>query len=386
MNKNNIFITIKKELRSIFRDKKTIGMILGFPFVIAIFIFLFGFMEDSMMGAGDKKYNIGFNYQVNEVENKLMEKYNIVPKYYNDDEIMNAYEDGIIEAYVLYEVDKLNYVIYSTSDVNGLNVSGLISNYLDDYNQYLGNMKLIDQNISPEEVFDNFTFEMKSLEGEELTANSFMLDLVMNMAFVYIIMAITLAAVNMATSAIAVEKEHGTLETILTLPITTSELIIGKYLATVVIGIFASVIGFFITIISFFIASNIFEVFEKFSISFGAVIWGILICIVASLLIGGLAIALTSSAKTYKEAQASGQILSLLCVVPLFFSYLSVDLGSLCYYIPILNYTTILLELYSGNFESLNLFITVGSTVVYVVVILWFMLKKFKSEKVLFGS
>ena len=40
MNKNNILITVKKELRSMFRDKKTLFMIFGFPFIIA-FIDLF---------------------------------------------------------------------------------------------------------------------------------------------------------------------------------------------------------------------------------------------------------------------------------------------------------------------------------------------------------
>ena len=39
MNKNNILVTIKKELRSMFRDKKTLFMIFGFPFIIAFFIF-----------------------------------------------------------------------------------------------------------------------------------------------------------------------------------------------------------------------------------------------------------------------------------------------------------------------------------------------------------
>ena len=43
MNKNNILVTIKKELRSMFRDKKTMFMIFGFPFIIAFFIFLMGF-------------------------------------------------------------------------------------------------------------------------------------------------------------------------------------------------------------------------------------------------------------------------------------------------------------------------------------------------------
>ena len=68
MNKNNIFITIKKELRSMFRDKKTMFMIFGFPFIIAFFIFLMGVMEESAMGEGGTSYNVGFNYEINEVE------------------------------------------------------------------------------------------------------------------------------------------------------------------------------------------------------------------------------------------------------------------------------------------------------------------------------
>ena len=74
MNKNNILITIKKELRSIFRDKKTICYIFGFPFIIAFLIFLMGYMEDAIMNEdSDTKYSIGINYEVNEIEKTLME-------------------------------------------------------------------------------------------------------------------------------------------------------------------------------------------------------------------------------------------------------------------------------------------------------------------------
>ena len=75
MNKNNILVTIKKELRSMFRDKKTLFMIFGFPFVIAFFIFLMGFMEESVLGEGGTTYNVGFNYTINEVEETLLDSY-----------------------------------------------------------------------------------------------------------------------------------------------------------------------------------------------------------------------------------------------------------------------------------------------------------------------
>lgn len=387
MNKTNIFITIKKELRSMFRDKKTLLMIFGFPFIIAFFIFLMGFMEDSVMGEGGTVYTVGFNYTVNEVEKTLLEQYSLEYKEYNNkNELDNAFKDGDISGYVIYDKYDNLYTIYSDNGMSGMNASTFLASYLEDYNQYLGNLKLIDQNINPNDVYNNFKVDMKNISGEELSTSSFLVELVMSLSFTYIIMAITLAAVNMATSAIAVEKEHGTLETILTLPITTNELIIGKYLANVIIGSVASLIGFFLTIISFGIAKNMFVIYEDFSITFGAIVWGILICIIASFLIGGLAIAITSKAKSYKEAQASGQVLNYLCMVPIFMTYLDFKVSTTYYIIPILNYTTILMDLYTGSFEYINLLITIFSTIVFVAVVLWLLLKTFKSEKVLFGE
>ena len=386
MNKNNVFITIKKELRSMFRDKKTMFMIFGFPFVIAFLIFLMGIMEESMLGEGTVKYKVGINYSVSEVEKELIKQYSLSYEYFNDiSNIEDSFENGDISGYILYDKEKNNYVIYTDSSVTGLNVSSFASAYLEKYNLYLGDLKLISQNVDPTDVYDNFTIELKDISGEELSTSSFLIELVMSLSFTYIIMAITLAAVNMATSAIAVEKEHGTLETILTLPITTNELIIGKYLANVIIGTVASLIGYFLTIGSFGIAKNIFTIYEDFSISFSAIILGIVICVLASFLIGGLAIAITSSAKTYKESQAAGQILNYVCMAPIFMTYLEFKATSIYYLIPILNYTTILMDLFTGKVELINLVLVIVSTVVCLVVVLSLLLKRFKSEQILFG-
>jgi sodium transport system permease protein len=319
MNKNNIFITIKKELRSMFRDKKTLFMIFGFPFVIAFMIFLMGFMEESILGEDGTTYNVGFNFTVNEVQQTLLDEYSLENKYFDSvDEMKDAFEDGEISGYLVYEEDDNVYTIYTDTSMGGMNVSTFLASYLEDYNQYLGNLKLVNQNIDPLDIYNNFTVEMKNVSGEELSTSGFLVETVMSLAFTYIIMAITLAAVNMATSAIAVEKEHGTLETILTLPITTNELIAGKYLANVIIGGVSSLIGFALTIGSFAIAKNMFEIYKDFSISFGAIAWGVVICILASFLIGGLAIAITAKTKSYKEAQAAGQVLNYLCIIPIF--------------------------------------------------------------------
>ena len=387
MNKNNILITIKKEFRSIFRDKKTICYIFGFPFIIALMIFLMGSMEEAFFEESSEiQYIVGVNYEVNEIEKELMKENSLDYEYYDSvDDMKEAYHNGDIEAYLDYDKNKNVYYIYTDESMVNSQVASYVMYYLDSYNSYIGNAYLVNQGINVEELYNNFTYELKTTEGEEVSESGMIIELVMNMSFTYIIMVIALATVNMAITAIATEKENGTLETILTLPITTKELIVGKYLATFLIGFIASLVGFVITLGSFAIATNMYTVYEGFSIGFSVVLWGVVICFLASLLIAALAILITSSAKSYKEAQASGSILQTVCVLPLLLSMVSFDVSKVLYAIPILSHTTILMELYSGTCSNINLLITIGSTLVYIIVIMFVMIKKFKSEKVLFG-
>ena len=386
MNKNNIFITIKKELRSVFRDKKTIIMILAFPLMIGVLIFLYGFMDTEMVGDDKTKYKVGINYTPTEVEQVYIKEMQLEAEYYRSNEALKeAYNNGNLEAYILKEND--TYTIYiDDSDMTATTVGTLIESYLSSYNKYLGDLYLYQNNIDPEVVYDNIQIEFKNVDGEETSATALMLTMVMGIAFSYIIISISLATINMATSAIATEKENGTLETILTLPITTNELIIGKYLATVIIGLCSSIMGFIITLVSIKIASLKFEIYKEFTMNFPTIALGILICFVASCLIAGLAIAATSSSKSYKEAQAAGQTLEIISMIPMFIQVLDLNTTTYFYFIPILSHTTILMDLYSNNINYMNLLYTIISTIIYTVIILKFILTKFKSEKVLFQS
>ena len=386
MNKNNIFITIKKELRSVFRDKKTIIMILAFPLMIGVLIFLYGFMDTEMVGDDKTKYKIGINYTPTEVEQVYIKEMQLEAKEYHSNEALKeAYNNGELEAYILKEND--TYTIYiDDSDMTATTVGTLVESYLSSYNKYLGDLYLYQNNIDPEVVYDNIQIEFKNVDGEETSATALMLTMVMGIAFSYIIISISLATINMATSAIATEKENGTLETILTLPITTNELIIGKYLATVIIGLCSSIMGFIITLVSIKIASLKFEIYKEFTMNFPTIALGILICFVASCLIAGLAIAATSSSKSYKEAQAAGQTLEIISMIPMFIQVLDLNTTTYFYFIPILSHTTILMDLYSNNINYMNLLYTIISTIIYTVIILKFLLTKFKSEKVLFQS
>ena len=383
MNKKSILITIKKEIRSILRDKKTLITLLAFPILIPLLIFLYSYVYDNQ--SEDNYYNIAINYNTNVTEKSILKECYLTPKYYKDlSSMKKAYNEGKVIAYIDYNEKEKKYTIYTNQDSEeGMYASNYITTYLDSYNNYLAKLYLTGEDIDVDKVYNNFTYDFKNLEGE-----NFILELILSMAFTYIIMSIVLASTNMATSATAVEKENGTLETLLTFPIKTNELIIGKYLACVITSIVASLVGLILTIGSIFIASSIFDMFKtiSFEINILTILIGIITCISASLFISGLAIALTSFAKTYKEAQSSSQVLSILTVIPMMISLMDIEITNYYYLIPIVNYVQLLIDIFSKEFNIINILIVLLSSIIYVILVISFIIKQYKEEKVLFGA
>lgn len=387
MKKNNVMITLKKELRTVFRDKKTILMIFAYPFIIVFFVVLFGMMEDIMLGGEDTKYNMGINYELDSTQKSIISELNLVPYHYDTiDKMKEAYDSGEIETYVYYDEEKDLYTIYSNEDIMKSMSANYVAQYLETYNKYLGDMYIKGEDIDPEVAYGSIKFEIKTTEGDELDEDALLSGMVVDMATTYIIISIAMAAVSMATSAIAAEKENGTLETIITLPISKTELLMGKFLSTAIIGFIASIIGLIVTFTSIGLGSMFFDGYKAVSITFGIVSLEVIICFIASLLIAALAIFLTSSAKSFKEAQSSAQLLNMLPLLPFLFSMLKVEITNVFYMVPIVGHTSLLMDLCEGNINILYILICVVSSIIYVVILLYVVIKKFKSEKVLFGA
>lgn len=383
MNKKMVKITIKKELRSIFRDKKTVTLIFVFPLLIAFFIFLLSSTYETSIN--DKEiYDIAINYELTDIEKKIIKENQLKTKYYDSLAKMEKdFKSSKVSAYVYYDKEKNTYTIYSDEGMKGMSASSFITSYLDTYNTYLGNKYLLENNINPEDVYNNFTIKTELVEGE-----NYILQTVLSLAFTYVIIAIAMASSSLATSATAVEKEQGTLETLLTFPVTSKELITGKYLATVIMSLFASLFGYLITLISLVIAKGKYKVYEDINLFINPenIIIGILICLAASLLISGLAILLTANSKSYKEAQMASQVLTMITIVPMFISMLNISIISKLYYvIPIISHVQILMDIFTTKINYSNIFLCLLSSIIISIIIIDIIIKKFKSEKVLFG-
>lgn len=381
MNWNNIKITIFKEIRGVFRDKKTIQKLILYPLIIPLVIFLFGFLLDGMTEAD---YVIGTNYKLTDDENIIIKEYKdiSIKNYDNKEKLEEAYNNGKINGYIVKNDN--NYTIYADTSLNsGEIVSSISNSYLEAYSLVLGNKYLIENNIDPSNVFNNLTISNKSLASEDTNA---LISLIFNMVITYVVMIVVMVSVVIVPDATSGEKERGTLETILTFPIKSSELVVGKYLATSALSFIVGLIAYLLSIPTFSIVNKFFESFEDvvFTTNFEYILVAILVIFLVSLLAAGVCMALAGKAKTYKEAQSSLQMVSILPMIPYFLTFMEID-NIIFDFIPIANCSSLLNDIVINNINIQSLLITILTTIVYTAIIIIYISKQYKSEDTLFS-
>lgn len=384
MNKN-VFITIKKELRSIFRDKKSILRMFLFPLIIPAMIIFYG--EIYKATSGEETYYIGVNYETSAPEQEILANLNIEhKKYENEESLKEAFDENEISGYITYDKESNTYKIFTdSSSTTGMNVNYYAEEYLKNYSTYLTNIYLQERNILLDEAYNHFNIDYQELnEG----SNNYMLTCVLSVSFTYIIMAICMSTSSMAIGVTATERENGTLETILTFPINKKDLIVGKYLAAFIIGLISSLIGLILTIVSILFAKNNYTMLADYELvlSFKTILISLIVIISASLFVAGAALTLTCFSKTYKEAQSSVGMLNMVCIIPMIVSIVEMELSKIYYIIPICNYEQILMDVFTNNINIVNALLALCSTIIYISIIIVYITKSYNSEKILFAK
>ena len=157
---NNILTTLKKELKLIIRDKKSLLMMSLTPLFIPIFVILMSYIyEELTINKDDKTYNIGLNYELTSIEKEMLNKEVKTTIYNNIDELKEAYKSKKIIAYIIK--DNNSYNIYAnTQSEDGSIVITYITTYLDSYNNYLGQNYLVSNNIDLNKVYNNINYNI----------------------------------------------------------------------------------------------------------------------------------------------------------------------------------------------------------------------------------
>ena len=379
--RSNLWIILKKELRELFRDKKSLAMMLIIPIFIPFLILMMSFLFEAQTTTDISEYNkIGFAYELTETEKQLLNSMEIEIHTGSENEMREAYEND--EIYLYVTKSNMNYTIHSNSSETSMYASTFIESYFESYKNILQHEYLANEGIDANEVLNIITVTEETTEEDSYFANY-----IKNYAFLFIIMAITVSATYPATDTTAGEKERGTLETLLTFPMKSKDIILGKFFSVSLSSLITGVLSFVLTYITLFISKDLFSIYENANLlySWQAIVLGLLIILVYSFFISGLCIAIASKSKTFKEAQSALTPLTFISLFPGMIAFMiNIATNNLISLIPFLNMTMIFTDINNGIYNVVQILIMFGSSILYITIVMYIIIKQYKSEKVLF--
>lgn len=378
---NNLWIILKKELREVFRDKKSLAMMLIIPIFIPFLVFLMSFLFESQATTDITKYNeIGFAYEVTEIEKTLLESMGINIHEGTQAEMEQAFLAN--EVYVYVTKNNSEYTMHTKTSDESMYATTFMEQYFEEYKKVLQQNILTNENIDPDSVINVIT-----LKEEVTKEDSYFASYMKNYAFLFIIMAITVSATYPATDATAGEKERGTLETLLTFPIKSRDIILGKFLSVSLSSIITGILSFALAFLSLYFAKDMFTIYANTDLLYNipALIIGLLIIIIYSLFISGICIAIASKSKTFKEAQSALTPLTFISLFPSMIAFMiGMPMNNILAFVPFLNISMIFTDINNGIFNGIHIALMFISMLIYIMIILYIIIKQYKSEKVLF--
>ena len=378
---SNLGNILKKELREMFRDKKSLMMMLIIPILIPALVIGMSALFESQTNKPITDYNkIGFDYELSEMEKDIADNLEIEVISGSAEELEDKYSNGEIDLYVTKEDS--TYTINGEDNETSTYATSLMDTYFATYKEALQINYLASNNINPTDVTSIITVNKDIKETENFYGNY-----IVNYGFLFIIMAITISATYPATDTTAGEKERGTLETLLTFPIKSKDIIIGKFLSVSMSSIITGIVSLILMLVSLVYANGSFEIYKdtNLMLSTSSLIFAILVIIAYSLLVSGLCIAIASKSKTFKEAQSALTPLTFICFFPGMIAFMAgISSSPLLSLVPFLNFTLLFQDIVVGNIDIVNILLMSLSTIVIITLVLVVIIKQYKSEKVLF--
>ena len=254
------------------------------------------------------------------------------------------------------------------------------------YNQLESSLTTYENNRS--NLFDINRADSEEQHFDQATDDQVLGDILSKLMPMLIIMMLFSGVMAIAPSAIAGEKERGTIATLLVTPMRRNELAIGKIVSLSSIALLSGIssfIGIVLSLPNMIAASDSIDI--PFNYTTGDYI-ALLLVIFASVLIMASAVSLLSAlAKDVKNAGT--MITPFMLVVMLaglmpMFQTGTVD-SPVAYLVPFYNSIQVMADVFAHSLNWINVLVTVASDIVYTAVAIWGLTRMFNSEKVMFS-
>ena len=403
MSLRNIGIVYRKELREALRDRRTVIASVVIPlFLFPLLSVGFGTLVSSIVDktreASPKIMVIGGDDSPGVLGSlKATPKVEIVPAAPN-------WKDLIIEKQIPAAIEipsgfdksvvgqkKLEVMIYNYSgDLKSDIAAGKMDTALKAYRDDVVKKRVVAQKL-PVEVLEPFEVTQKNIappekSGAALFFGGFIAYIVVFLCFN--------GGMHPAIDLTAGEKERGTMETILSSPISRAHLVVGKFLLVLTTALSTAALSVISMAISFALvhalqAKTIQAGKEgiEMHIGVGAALSVFIMAVPLAVLFSSILLMIASFAKSYKEAQTYIMPMVFIIVIPAIAAMLpGVDLNAKLALVPILNVSLLCKELVIGTYHWNFIAIIFTSTCAYAAVALFLAVKMFQRESVLFRS
>ncbi len=385
---------VKKEVTDILRDRKTLILMVLVPVLLypTIMIGMTLVMNSYMMAQAEKEYTIGYTEECSAIIENLERIYEqepedeldgsltfaMISKEESDAWLSQTEESGVVHV----QID------YNSTDSDSSYAKNAVRDLLDSYSDELLEANLADQGLT-QDFLNPLVYEVEDAATE---SESFGMSLGGSLGMLLVV-TIFMGAMYPAIDATTGEKERGTLETLLTLPVTNFQMIMSKYIS---VSIFACVTAL-LTLVSsggsilFMAVGLTTEAVEFAPMSAGTIVlWLfilVLVMVSTALLISAVCMCFCIFAKSFKEAN---NYITPVMLIVMFASMVgmvpSMRLEYQTALIPIVNISLLIKEVLSQNFVISLAGITIGSNFAYSVLVVWILAKMYDSENVLFAD
>ena len=403
MSARNIGIVYKKELTEALRDRRTLIVMFIVPLVLFPLVSVgFGAAIAALIGKAKEETPrvmvIGGEDSPTVLEGlKKVPKIQIVPLESGwKEQVVNKQVPVVVEIPADFErnlADQKEQTVLIhdyEGDLKSETAKEKIEKYFNDYRDSVVKDRLAARNL-PVTVLKPFEIKPHNVAPPEKSGGA----LFFGGFIAYIVVFLCLnGGMHPAMDLTAGEKERGTMETILSSPISRTHLVLGKFLLVLTTALTTAALSVISMGISFAIVNALHakpiqagESDATLHIGFGAALSVFIMALPLAVLFASVLLTIASFAKSYKEAQSYITPLLFIVILPAIAAMLpGVELNLKLALVPVLNVSLLCKELVIGTYHWNYIAIIFVSTCVYAAAALFLAVKMFQRESVLFRS
>ncbi len=397
MNSKIVGTVYRKEMLEVLRDKRTLFTTLILPLILYPLLMV-GFntlMMRQTKVLEEKGATIAIRDSINNDVSmlltsglKTLENYTIVPWSKTSD---NLYESKDIQAIVTLR-DSLGddgsryykiYIQHDKSKEQGRMVFNKLSDSIAKTGKDIQKKQLALSGLNPEFL------DLVSVRSRDTSTAEKKMGMVLGMILPYIMILMLLTGASTAAAdLVSGEKERKTLETLLVSAAGRVELVFGKYLTIITLGLINVIVNLFSISLSMkFMLSNATSEMANTQLPLNAIFILILAMIPLATLFSAILLSISTFSRNMKEARTYEQPLMIVAMLLSMVSFLpAVEMNNLMALVPVINIALLFKAVMINEYTLMQLLLTIGSTLVLDVLAIWGTIKLFTTESILFRS